>query len=106
MTTANSLTDAEIERRLTAARDAEKRARARVARLRRAVRTASRRLEAQRKCALGGVLLALAARGTDADARLVAYVRSYLVQHPPHDSNHDALRGTPFALDAMEPSHG
>lgn len=98
MNTTRMLTDTEIERRLTVALDAEKRAR--IAQLKRGLVGAIRRTEMQRKCALGGVLLALAARGTEADTRLVSYVRSYLAQHPPHQSNRGALIGTAFALDA------
>lgn len=99
MATVKMLTDAELERRLVAARDAEKKARARIAKLKRASAGASRRLDTQRKCVLGAVLLALSARGGEADVRLVAYVRAYLREHPPHESNSAALAGTAFALD-------
>jgi hypothetical protein len=105
MATAKLLTDAEIERRLTAARDAERKARARIARLKRASVGAARRLDTQRKCTLGGVLLALAQRGAEADTRLVQYVCAYMRAHPPHESNREALRGTAFAVDVNEGPH-
>jgi hypothetical protein len=105
MASAKMLTDTEIERRLTAARDAERKARARIARLKRASFGAARRIDTQRKCALGGVLLALAGRDAEADRRLVAYVRAYMREHPPHESNQDALRGTAFAVDVEVPRH-
>lgn len=96
MASTKPLTDAEIERRLVAARDAERKARARIAQLKRGLTNLNRRTDMQRKCALGGVLLVLAERGQDADARLVQYVRAYLVQNPPHESNRVALAGTAF----------
>ncbi len=103
MKTTKLLTDTELERRLNAARDAERKARARIARLKRASSGAARRIDTQRKCALGGVLLALAARDAEADRRLVAYVRAYIRDYPPHVSNQDALRGTAFAADVQAP---
>lgn len=106
MASAKMLTDAEIERRLTAARDAERKARARIARLKRASSGVARRIDTQRKCALGGVLLTLAQRGAEADVRLVQYVCAYMRAHPPHESNREALRGTAFAVDVDEaPRH-
>ena len=94
------LTRDEIEKQLAAARDAERRARTRAAQLRRALTTVSRRAETQYRCALGGVLVALAARGAVADLHAVATVRAYLRDHPPHESNLGVLAGTPF-----DPAH-
>ena len=104
MSNTKGLTDVELEKKLNAARYAERRARARVAKLKRGLAGASRRTDMQRKCCLGGVLLALANRGQEADMRLVSYVRSYLLQYPLQASNAVALAGTPFAPD-IEPAH-
>ena len=90
------LTRDDIAKRLEAARDAERKARTRSAQLRRELSAASRRTETQSRCALGGVLVALAARGAADDLHAVEVVRDYLRDHPPHDSNASVLAGTAF----------
>ena len=105
MMTAKMLTDAEIERRLTAARDAEKRARARVAQLRRGLAGASRRAEMQRLCTLGRAVSAWA----ESDERVMRAYRAHLVGYITRDTDKAILVGTPYDVTpapAPEPSHG
>ena len=90
------LTRADIEKQLAMARETERRARTRSAQLRRELSVVSRRHETQYRCALGGVLVALAARGTPGDLHAVEAVRDYLRDHPPHDSNAGVLSGSVF----------
>ena len=97
----------ELAKKLEAARAAERAARTRAAGLRRELSAVGRRQEAQYRCALGGTLLAMVARGTPDDLHAVDAVRAYLRQHPPHDSNMAVLVGTPFdPADAPEGYRG
>ena len=86
----------ELELRLASAQAAERTARTRAARLRREMVSVGRRRDTQYRCALGGVLVALAARGQPSDLNVMACVRTYLLEHPPHASNAEVLTGTPF----------
>ena len=90
------LTRDEIKKRLESARETERRARTRSAQLRRELSSVSRRHETQYRCALGGVMVALAARGGVDDLRAVDTVRAFLRENPPHDSNAAVLTGSPF----------
>jgi hypothetical protein len=96
MSSAKMLTDAEIERRLTAARDAERKARARIAKLKRASVSASRRAETQRLCTLGRALMTWSA----ADERVMAALRRYLANYISRDTDRDILAGTPWEVAA------
>lgn len=104
--TTKMLTDTEIERRLTAARDAEKRARARVAQLKRGLVGASRRAEMQRLCTLGRALMSW----TQADERVMHAARRYLATYITRDTDRAVLAGTPWDVPAaaasVESSHG
>lgn len=90
------LTKDDITKKLEVAHETERRARTRAASLRRELSIMSRRHETQYRCALGGVLVALAARGASDDMQAVRAVRDYLRDYPPHDSNATVLTGTPF----------
>lgn len=92
-----------IEERLAKARAREQKARQTVAKLKRAMSGADRRLETQRRCAIGGVVLAMATRAGRLDHQAIEVMRRYLADHPPHESNRDALRGTPLDLDLSWP---
>lgn len=85
--------------KLAAARARERKARAAVARLRRAVSAGDRRRSSHLRYVLGGTLLAIAQRGDLRDAEVVADVRAYLTEHRPTGENLAILGGTPFALD-------
>ena len=104
--TTKLLTDTEIERRLTAARDAEKRARARVAVLKRGLVGASRRAEMQRLCTLGRAAMAWSA----SDERVMLALRRYLSGYITRETDREILRGTPWdvpsATVSPEASHG
>ncbi len=94
MATAKMLTDTEIERRLTAARDAEKRARARVAQLKRGLVGASRRTEMQRLCTLGRALMTW----SQSDERVMQAARRYLSGYITRDTDRAVLVGTPWEV--------
>ncbi len=94
------LTRGELLTRLEAAKSAERSARVRAAQLRRELSAAGRRQDTQYKCCLGGVLVALAERGTPNDLHVVLTVRNYLSENPPHHSNAAVVQGTPFDPDA------
>ncbi len=90
----NLLTDTELERRLNAARDAEKKARARVAKLKRASAGASRRAETQRLCTLGRAVMSW----SQADDRVMHALRRYLADYIARDTDREILAGTPWAV--------
>ena len=92
----------EIVKRLEAAREWERRARAMAARLRRAAGAAERRVETQRRCCLGGALLAIAAIDAQWAQQVTSAVRHYLANHPPHASNAATLGGTAFDMTGPE----
>lgn len=99
MATTKMLTDAELKRRLVAAQDAEKRARARIARLKRASAGASRRAEMQRLCTLGRALMTW----TQADERVMHAARRYLATYITRDTDRAILAGTPWEVPAPAP---
>jgi hypothetical protein len=94
MTPTNLLTDTELERRLNAARDAEKRARARIAKLKRVSATMNRRAETQRLCTLGRAIMAWSA----VDERVMASLRRWLAHYITRDADRDILLGTPWEV--------
>ena len=88
----------EVALRLEEARQRERAARAKVAKLRRAVDGQNRRLANQRKYLLGAALLALAESGK-AEA-MVAGFRRWLERYVSRDQDRAALAGTVFDLTA------
>lgn len=91
-----------VQEELEAARQRELRARLRVQALKRRLSGEERRRAMQQRCALGGVLLALASRGDDNDRAVVAAVKRFLVENAvsnAHASNLAALVGTPFEVE-------
>ena len=88
------LTDAEIERRLVLARDAEKKARAKIAQLKRASVGASRRAETQRLCTLGRALTVMCER----DERFLNVVNKFLAEYISRDIDIEILRNTQFEI--------
>ncbi len=92
----------DVKTELEAAQQRELRARMRVQALKRRLTGEERRRATQQRCALGGVLLAMAARGHEEDMTVVHVVRRYLASSSAsnaHASNVEALRGTPFFID-------
>jgi hypothetical protein len=86
--------------RIAAAEAKELAAKLRLAKLKRQAEGADRKIEMQRKCALGGVLLEIADRGTDDDMLVVEAVKRYLAASTASAtaSNVAALSGTAFEL--------
>lgn len=98
-------TTQEIAAELRAAQERANRAAQRVAKLKRRLDGDERRRDMQRKCALGGALLAMAERGTPDDAEVVERVRRYLAaggRSNAHGSNLAALDGTPFGVGGVQ----
>lgn len=92
----------EVQAELEAAQQRELRAKMRVQALKKRISGEERRRATQQRCALGGALLAMAARGTDADRVVVAEVRRFLAVDATSNataSNLSALAGTPFAVE-------
>lgn len=86
----------EVANRLEVARLRERAARAKVARLRRAVDGENRRLANQRKYVLGAALMALAESGKAEP--MVAGFRRWLERYVSRDQDRVALVGTPFDI--------
>lgn len=76
--------------RLEKARERERKARARVAQLRRAMDGESRRKRTQRLCTLGAALEAWHASGEMPSARFAAFLRRYITR----DTDREILSGT------------
>lgn len=105
MATAKMLTDAELGRRLTAARDAERKARSRIAKLKRASAGVSRRAEMQRLCTLGRAVMVW----SSADERFMQALRRYLNGYISRETDREILAGTPWEVPArvvVEAPHG
>lgn len=94
MPPANLLTDAEIQRRLDAARSAERKARARIARLKRTQAGVSRRVEMQRLCTLGRAVTVWCQQ----NERVMSAFKSHLNGYISRETDKEALRGTPYAV--------
>src|SRR3954468_4497513 len=95
-------TTLEVANELRAAQERASRAQQRVAALKRRLAGEDRRRETQKRCALGGALLAMAARGTPDDFAVVERVCRYLATSTAsnaHESNLAVLRGTPFDIE-------
>jgi hypothetical protein len=88
------LTNTEIQRRLEAARERVKRARATEARLRRQLTVTDRKLAAQIKITLGAALL----RAVEAEPRHVEALRRLLAPHVTRPTDRQCLAGTPFEM--------
>lgn len=85
-----------ITQRLEAARARERRARAAAVRLQRALASAERRREHERKFLLGAALMAWAA----SDERVLRAARGWLASYITRDGDREVLRGTPFEIPA------
>jgi len=96
MVSKKMLTDAEIERRLVAARDTERKARVRIAQLKRASVGVSRHMEMQRLCTLGRALMAWCER----DERVMHAAQRFLADYISRDTDRAALTGTPWEVPA------
>lgn len=92
-----------IQERLAKAKARELKARQQVAKLKRAMSKTDRRADTQRKCAIGGLVLELAKRGSTSDVHLVTCLRTYPEEHPTHWSNKEVLRGTALDLEISWP---
>lgn len=89
----------DVKAELEAAQQRELRARMRVQALKKRIGGEERRRATQQRCALGGVLLAMAARGRDDDLAVVDAVKRFFVEDAvssANDSNREALVGTLF----------
>lgn len=86
----------ELTERLEQARQRERAARARVARLRRELDGANRRLANRRKYIIGSAVIALAESGR-AESMVVG-LRGWLARYLTRDQDREALRGTAFDL--------
>ena len=89
-----------IEQKLALARDQERKARARTARLRRELDQTNRRTRNQVKYTLGAALVALAESGKG--EQMVANFRRWLDHYLSRPTDRAVLRDTPFALDTGE----
>lgn len=89
-----------IEQKLEIARLRERKARARTARLRRALDHSNRRTRNQVKYTLGAGILALAESGKG--EQLVAGVRRWLDHYLSRPEDRTTLRNTPFSLETPE----
>lgn len=90
-----------LEERLEQARQREKDARAKAARLRRALDHSNRRRRTQVNSTVGEAVLALAGSGK-ADG-LVAGLRRWLGHYLSRPQDREILRDTPFALEVVTP---
>ncbi|WP_306712008.1 BAR domain-containing protein [Azospirillum isscasi] len=91
--TEKKLTTTELEARISAAREREKRARNAAARLQRQLVTVDRKLAAQQKIVLGAALLRLA----QASPERVDGLRRLVLPHVARPGDRACLAGTPFA---------
>jgi hypothetical protein len=85
-----------ITQRLEAARARERRARAAAVRLQRALASAERRKENERKYLLGAALQAWAA----SDERVLRAAKNWLASYITRDGDRATLAGTPFEIPA------
>jgi hypothetical protein len=93
-----------MEQRLEAARQKERTARARTARLRRSLDRSNRKTQSQLRYTVGTAMMALAESGRG--EQLVASVRRWLDHHLTRPQDRDILRDTPFALAGKEDGDG
>ena len=93
-----------IEEKLQLARLRERDARAKTARLRRALDQSNRRTRNQVKYTLGAAVLALADSGKG--EQLVSGLRRWLDHYLSRPEDRTVLRHTPYSLDASESDHG
>lgn len=89
-----------IEQQLEAARQRERAARAKTARLRRSLDRSNRKTQSQVRYTVGAAMIALAESGRG--EQLVASVRRWLDHHLQRPQDRDILRDTAFALTGKE----
>jgi hypothetical protein len=89
-----------LESKLEVARQRERLARARTARLRRSLDRSNRKTQSQVRYALGAAMIALAESGRG--EQLVASFRRWLDHHLIRPQDRDVFRDTPFALAGKE----
>jgi hypothetical protein len=104
ISTGEAMMTGSIEEKLHLAQLRERKARARTARLRRSLDQANRRTRNQTKYVLGAAVLALAESGKG--DQMVAGLRRWLDHYLSRAQDRDALRHTPFSLEAREADHG
>lgn len=92
-----------IEQKLEAARQKERVARARTARLRRSLDRSNRKTQSQVRYTVGAAMIALAESGRG--EQLVASFRRWLDHHLQRPQDRDILRDTAFALSGKENDH-
>lgn len=93
-----------LETKLELARQRERTARARTARLRRSLDASNRRTRNQVKYTLGAAVLALAASGKG--DQFVVSLRKWLDRYLTREQDRLVLRDTAFALDVQETDDG
>lgn len=93
-----------IEEKLQLARMRERNARAKTARLRRALDQSNRRQRSQIKCILGAAVLALAESGRG--EQLVSGLRRWLDHYFSRPEDRAVLSSTPYSLDSLENGNG
>lgn len=93
-----------MEQKLQTARQRERAARARTARLRRSLDRSNRKTQSHLKHTLGAAILALAESGRG--DQMVAGFRRWLDHHLTRPQDRQVLRDTPFALAGKEDGHG
>ena len=93
------LSDQEIDRRIQAARDAEKAARAKVARLKRTSATNGKRRETQRLCTLGRAIMSW----SSSDLRVGNAFKNYLSTYLNRPADLEILAGTPWEVSRNAP---
>jgi hypothetical protein len=89
-----------IQQQLEAARQRERAAKARTARLRRSLDRSNRKTQSQVRYTVGAAMIALAESGRG--EQLVASVRRWLDHHLKRPQDRDILRDTAFALTGKE----
>lgn len=93
-----------IEQRLEMARQRERAARARTARLRRSLDRSNRKTQSQIKYTVGTAMLALSESGRG--DQMVSSFRRWLDHYLTRPQDREILKDTQFALDLKEGDHG
>ena len=93
-----------MEQRLEAARQKERAARARTARLRRSLDRSNRKTQSQVRYVLGTAMIALADSGRG--EQIVSGFRRWLDHYLARSQDRVILKDTPFALTVKENGHG
>jgi hypothetical protein len=95
MASVKVLTEDEIARRIDAARQAEKRARAKIAKLNRVSKSSARRRETQLLCTLGRTIMSWSRDNEKVMTALRVYMSNYINR----DTDFDILDGTAWAVE-------